>query len=79
MTQHPPIPGEDRDEPHHDAAHECEESAETENVAYQRHGHEEFEEAVDEAMHAEHAFDQAVDEAEHDTEHVTDGESPEGR
>jgi len=73
MTQHPPRPGEDRDEPHHDAADEREESAETENGAYQRHGHEEFEEAVDEAMHAEHAFDEAVDEAEHDTEHVTDG------
>jgi hypothetical protein len=43
------------------------------NVAYQRHGHEEFEEAMDEAMHAEHAFDEAVAEAERDAEHQTDG------
>jgi len=43
------------------------------NVAYQRHRHEEFEEAMDEAMHAEHAFDEAVAEAERDAEHQTDG------
>ncbi len=65
MTQHPPRPGEDRD----DVAHEHEERAETDDVAYQPHGHEEFEEAVDEAMHAEHVFDEAVEEAEHEAEH----------
>jgi hypothetical protein len=42
-------------------------------VVYQRHGHEEFEEAVDEAMHAEHVFDEAVDEADHDADQLTDG------
>lgn len=73
MTEHPPRPGEDRDEPLNDAAHEHEERAESDSVAYQRHGHEEFEEAVDEAMHAEHAFDEAVAEAEHEAEHPTDG------
>jgi hypothetical protein len=73
MTQHPPKPGEDRDDRHHEAAHEREERAEPDNVAYQRHGHEEFEKAVDEAVHAEHVFDEAVDEAEHDSEHRTDG------
>jgi hypothetical protein len=66
MTQHPPRPGEDRNDPHHDAVHEHEETAETEKAAYRRHGHEEFDEAVDEAMHAEHAFDEAVDAAEHE-------------
>ncbi len=73
MTQHPPRPGEERDEPLNDATHEHEECAETDNVAYQRLGHEEFEEAVDEAMHAEHAFDEAVAEAQHDAEQQTDG------
>ena len=62
-------PGEDRDDPHHEAVHEHEERAEPDNVAYQRHGHEEFDEAVGEAVHAEHVFDEAVDEA----EHLTDG------
>jgi hypothetical protein len=73
MTQHPPRPGEDRDGQHPQEAHEHEERAESDNVVYERHGHEEFEEAVDEAMHAEHVFDEAVDEAEHDAEHLTDG------
>jgi len=73
MTQHPPRPGEHRDEPLNDAAHELEKRAERDNVAYERHGHEEFEEAVDEALHAEHAFDEAVAEAQHDAEHTTDG------
>ena len=72
---HPPRPGKDRDEPPNDAAREHEERAETEtdNLAYQRHGHDEFEEAVDEAMHAEHAFDEAVAEAEREAEHEADG------
>lgn len=77
MTQYPTRPGEDRDDPHHDAPHELDEHAETDNVAYQRHGHEEFEEAVDEAMHAEHAFDEAVAEAEHEAEHRP-AQPPEG-
>ena len=68
-----PAAGEGRDEPVGDAAREHQERAETDNVAYQRHGHEEFEEAVDEAMHTEHAFDEAVAEAERNAEHQTDG------
>ena len=75
MTEHPPSPGEGKDG--RGAAHEDEEPAEPDKVAYQRHGHEEFEEAVDDAMHAKHVFEEAMDEAEreadHDSEHLTDG------